>query len=77
MSQEHSDTRPTIAVQVNGRALDVPSGLTVAGFLRFLELDSRMIVVEQNRVILKRGDHDRQTVREGDRYELVQFVGGG
>mgnify|MGYP000894265092 FL=1 len=67
----------TIRVELNGKERDVRAGLTVRGLLETLELESGMVVVERNREILARDRYDEVAVREGDRLELVHFVGGG
>jgi thiamine biosynthesis protein ThiS len=68
----------TIALTVNGERRETAEGTTLAGLLRALELDPRMIVVEHNRAILR--DRDRYgsvVLADGDVLELVHFVGGG
>jgi len=67
----------TIRVELNGKERDVRAGLTVRGLLETLELEYGMVVVERNREILARDRYDEVAVREGDRLELVHFVGGG
>ena len=67
----------TIAVRVNGRDREVPSGLTVHELLGHLELEPGLIVVERNREILDRERYEEIEVLEGDTLELVHFVGGG
>jgi thiamine biosynthesis protein ThiS len=64
-------------VTVNGRDRELPEGLSVAGLLRELELAPGTVVVERNRQIVDRARHDEVTLEEGDRLELVHFVGGG
>jgi thiamine biosynthesis protein ThiS len=66
-----------ITVRVNGDARAVPAGLSVAGLLEHLGLSPRMVVVEHNGDILRRDALAAALVREGDRLELVHFVGGG
>ena len=67
----------TIRVELNGKERDVRAGLTVRGLLETLELESGLVVVERNREILARARYDEVAVCEGDRLELVHFVGGG
>lgn len=67
----------TIRVQLNGKERDLRSGLTVRALLESLEILPGMVVVERNREILSRARYDEVEVREGDRLELVHFVGGG
>ena len=67
----------TVSIAVNGDTRSVDAGLTVAGLLRKLELAPGMVVVERNREILAREAVGATPVEEGDRFELVHFVGGG
>jgi sulfur carrier protein len=67
----------SIRVHVNGKDRDVSGGLTVTGLLESFDLDPRLVVVELNREILARDRFPAVEVREGDRVELVHFVGGG
>ena len=67
----------TIQVELNGKARDVRAGLTVRGLLETLELEPGLVVVERNREIIAHARYDEVAVREGDRLELVHFVGGG
>ena len=67
----------TIRVQINGDERAVPAGLTVDALLEHLGLHPRMVVVERNGEILRRGSLSEAAVSEGDRLELVHFVGGG
>jgi sulfur carrier protein len=55
----------------------VPVGQTVSGLLTDLELNGRLVVVELNRQILRRGELPEIGLESGDRVELVNFVGGG
>ena len=64
-------------IEVNGKARNVADGRTVAGLLEDLQLDGRLVVVELNRQIVRRTEIQDVVLREGDRVEIVQFVGGG
>ncbi len=66
-----------IRVTVNGESCEVPADLTLVGLLAHLAIDPRMVVVEHNRVIVRRSRLDEVTVGVGDQVEIVQFVGGG
>ncbi len=66
-----------IEILVNGRPRMARLGQSVADLLRELELDGRLVVVELNRQILRRGELPEVTLEPGDRVELVNFVGGG
>ena len=64
-------------VEINGMDREVAAGGSVLALLVELEIDPRMVVVERNREIVRRDDLDRVRVEDGDRFEIVQFVGGG
>ncbi len=66
-----------VEIFVNGEPRRVPVGQTVSGLLTDLELNGRLVVVELNRQILRRGELPEVGLEAGDRVELVNFVGGG
>ena len=66
-----------LAITVNGESKRVPSPATVADLLRYLNLDSRTVVVELNREIVRRPSLETTALADGDAVELVHFVGGG
>ncbi len=66
-----------LSIVLNGERRVVGAGLSVAGLLRHLSLEPGMVVVERNREILARDALAAVPVEEGDRFELVHFVGGG
>lgn len=66
-----------ITISVNGESRGAAPGATVADLLRDLGLDSGRVAIERNREILPRPQWSVTQVEAGDRYEIVQFVGGG
>lgn len=64
-------------VTVNGEERAFEGVADVAGLLSALELDPRKVAVELNLEIVPRSTYGAAPVREGDRLEIVQFVGGG
>jgi sulfur carrier protein len=66
-----------MTITLNGDEREVPDGLTVEGLLAHLDLHPRTIVVERNGDILRRDAYPGVQVEQGDRLELVHFVGGG
>jgi len=63
-------------IQVNGDNRTV-TALTVLDLVTELGLDPRKVAVERNLAIVPRSLHGGTALSEGDRIELVQFVGGG
>ena len=64
-------------IEVNGEPKDVEPGTTVTALLHGLGLGSTLVAVERNEEIVPRGQHQSCVVAEGDRIEVVEFVGGG
>lgn len=64
-------------VQLNGEPYDGPDAMTVAGLLERLEIESTRVAVELNLDILPKDEYAATTLKEGDRLEVVHFVGGG
>ena len=71
-----SDLTP-LNIILNGDSFDLDEPVTIASLLAKLDIDARRVAVEHNMVVLKRASFDSTTVREGDRVEIVNFVGGG
>ncbi|MGH7164503.1 MAG: sulfur carrier protein ThiS [Nitrospiraceae bacterium] len=49
----------------------------MAQLLRELDIRPDHVVVELNLEILERPDFERRPLREGDRVEIISFIGGG
>ena len=64
-------------VIVNGEPQEFPHETTVLQMLETLKVAPERVVVEVNLTILKRAQHTGTVLREGDRVEIVHFVGGG
>jgi len=64
-------------ITVNGEPRVAQGGATVSDLLRELGLDGGRVAVERNLYILPRPHWHDTKVEAGDRYEIVQFVGGG
>ena len=67
----------TIQIHVNGEARDWRSGATVADLLRELEVKAERVAVELNLEILDRTAFAQRPLQDGDRVEILGFIGGG
>lgn len=66
-----------ILIQVNGESRETAAGTTVAELLSQLGLNSGRLAIELNLRILPKAKWEETRVAEGDRFEIVQLVGGG
>ncbi len=64
-------------IQVNGESRQVREEINVTGLLQDLQLNVERVAVEINLEILDRGDFDARILEEGDRIEIMSFIGGG
>ena len=64
-------------ITLNGEPYELNEPMSVADLLTKLAIDPRRVAVEHNLTILKRHLFADTLVREGDRIEIVNFVGGG
>jgi sulfur carrier protein len=61
---------------INGEERDVRAA-DLAALIAELGLDPRKVAIERNLQIVPRSLHGSTALDEGDRIEMVQFVGGG
>jgi thiamine biosynthesis protein ThiS len=66
-----------ITISLNGESREVPENLRLLGLLEWLKLPLDRIAVEVNRQIVRRASWEDTKVHQGDRLEVVHFVGGG
>jgi thiamine biosynthesis protein ThiS len=66
-----------IQIVVNGESRNVAAGATVADLLVALALPPGRVAIERNLEILPRLQWGETRIQPQDRYEIVQFVGGG
>ena len=62
---------------INGEERSFEQPLTLAGLIEQLGLKLDRVAVEHNRAIVQRPLWSETSLSEGDRLEIVQFVGGG
>ncbi len=66
-----------ITIIVNGENRVTRQDATVTDLLRDLQLNAGRVAIERNLEILPRPKWQETRIHAGDRYEIVQFVGGG
>jgi sulfur carrier protein len=62
---------------VNGEERQVGASTTVKQLLTSLGLADTLVAVERNEEVVPRAQHESTELNEGDRVEVVHFVGGG
>lgn len=68
-------------ITLNGETREIEPGTTVAMLVVMLSgdegRDPRGIAIERNLEIIPKSEHASTMIEDGDRIEVVQFVGGG
>ncbi|TCP59505.1 sulfur carrier protein [Tumebacillus sp. BK434] len=62
---------------INGQERVLDSVQTLADVVSHFGLNERIIVIEHNLNIVPRDQYAGTAVRDGDKIEIVHFVGGG
>jgi sulfur carrier protein len=67
-----------VRIQINGEQREFPeSSLSLNQLIDTLSLPPQRIAVEVNKTIVRRSDWEMTKLKDGDRIEIVHFVGGG
>jgi sulfur carrier protein len=62
---------------INGKKQHVSQGTTILAHLTGLGIDPNHVVVEVNGIIVKKEKFEERLIGDGDRLEILRFVGGG
>jgi sulfur carrier protein len=66
-----------LLVTINGETREIEDGLKVSDLVPLLELKAERLAIEVNRNIIRRALWVETRLADGDKIEIVQFVGGG
>jgi len=64
-------------LQINGEQRDLAGGLTIARLIEHLGMKPDRVAVELNLEIVPRAQWPAMVLKDGDKLEIVHFVGGG
>ena len=64
-------------VELNGEPKELDEGTTLSALIERLALAPERVAVELNRDVVRRADWPATRLTDGDRVEIVHFVGGG
>jgi len=64
-------------VIVNGEPSEVMEYITVTALLESLGIGRERVAIEINLDIVRKDNYDAHVLSEGDKIEIVHFVGGG
>lgn len=62
---------------INGETKEIAGEINLRELLKLLSLPSERIAIELNREVVRKKDWETIEVRDGDKLEVIHFVGGG
>jgi len=67
----------SVRVLINGEEKGLPGPISVSDLLDRFELPSQRVAIELNKIVIRKSNWAETLVNDGDRIEVVHFVGGG
>ncbi len=64
-------------IQLNGKKLKIQTNLSIKDLIKKYKLKENKIAIELNGAILPKNLYKNKKIRENDKIEIVQFIGGG
>jgi sulfur carrier protein len=64
-------------IVMNGDSVETADACTVETLLLQLGISRERVAVELNADIVPKGNYEKQLLSDGDKIEIVHFVGGG
>ena len=64
-------------IVLNGDSIETADGCTVETLLQQLGISRERVAVELNADIVPKSGYEKQLLSDGDKIEIVHFVGGG
>jgi sulfur carrier protein len=64
-------------IVLNGEKKEVKENVSLPDLLKELDLTPDKVAVELNLDIVDKNNYDKTLLKEGDKLEIVHFVGGG
>ncbi len=62
---------------INGEEKEINSDISIDKLIEVLNIDSKKIAIECNLEIIPRSEYSTTIISDGDKLEIVHFIGGG
>ena len=66
-----------MTVFINGEKREIDEEVSLLAFIKKEGVETKIMAAAINMQIVKKDDWDKRLLEEGDKLELLQFVGGG
>ena len=64
-------------IQLNGKKISIHTNISVRDLIKKYKLKEKKIAIELNGVILPKQNYRKKKLKNNDKIEIVQFIGGG
>jgi len=64
-------------IQINGRKIALKQNLSISDLLKKYKISRRKVAIELNGKIIPQNKHNKKKLKNKDKIEIVQFIGGG
>ena len=64
-------------IQLNGKKILLKQNFSIFGIIRKYKISSKKVAIELNGKILPKHKYKQILVKDKDKIEIVQFIGGG
>jgi len=64
-------------IQLNGKEVEIQRNLSIKDLIKRYRLKENKIAIELNGTILPKDHYKNKKVKNNDKIEIVQFIGGG
>ncbi len=64
-------------IQLNGKKIGIHANFSVKDLIKKYRLKEKKIAIELNGVILPKHHYGKRKLKNDDKIEIVQFIGGG
>jgi sulfur carrier protein len=66
-----------ISIVVNGKNMSIEKDTNLYELIEFLKISDKVMAAAVNMNIVKKDEWEKYKLQEGDKVELLNFVGGG
>ena len=64
-------------IQLNGKNITIKSNFSILDLLKKYKLNNKKIAIEHNGKIIPNINYKKKMLKNNDKLEIVQFIGGG
>tara|TARA_B100001057_G_scaffold466684_1_gene524056 strand:+ start:418 stop:621 length:204 start_codon:yes stop_codon:yes gene_type:complete len=64
-------------IQINGKKVVIKQNFSVQDVLKKYRLNRKKVAIELNGKILPQNEYKKKNLKNNDKIEIVQFIGGG